>query len=139
MTNETSRRKAIILFIVAALPILIYPAVFIANVMSLAGHGSEEASFILQVSSKAFMYSSLVYPLVYLASLILYWKNKRQLYINLPYYLLIFILFSLMIWYLNSWCNLQVYGLKPSYFISIPQAKASGNSRTFQFKRIANQ
>jgi len=57
---------SIILLVLAGLPLIIYPAVFIAGVMGLAAKDSgSEVSLILIIISKLFLLSSLLYPVVY--------------------------------------------------------------------------
>lgn len=60
-----------ILLIVGALPLLIYPFILLANVMSLAGTKSSTPVPMTQwLAAKAFLWSSTLYPVVYLGCLI---------------------------------------------------------------------
>ncbi len=60
-----------IFLIVGGLPLLIYPFILLANVMSLAGtQGSTPVPISQWLAAKAFLWSSTLYPLVYLACLI---------------------------------------------------------------------
>lgn len=60
-----------ILLIVSALPLLIYPFVLLANIMSLAAPRSSTPVPMMQwVMANAFLWSSTLYPIVYLACLI---------------------------------------------------------------------
>jgi hypothetical protein len=53
--------------LLGAAPLLIYPIVLLANVMSLAAQpSSQPVPILLQLSSKAFLWSSTLYPIVYL-------------------------------------------------------------------------
>ena len=57
---------SIILLFVTGLPLVVYPAVFIAGVMSFAAEPSKGISWALKVISKLFIVTSLLYPGVYL-------------------------------------------------------------------------
>jgi hypothetical protein len=57
---------ATILNILGALPLLLYPFVVLANLMSLAGHRNGTESKLLITVVYAFLFGSLAYPLVYL-------------------------------------------------------------------------
>ena len=48
-----------------ALPLLVYPCCFLANLMSFAGHPSPSPPFLLKVVALGFLWSSTLYPLVY--------------------------------------------------------------------------
>jgi hypothetical protein len=64
------KAATILLLVFAAVPLLIYPFVLLANVMSLAGTrtGSEPVGQVLV--SYAFLFASTAYPLAYLLCLI---------------------------------------------------------------------
>jgi hypothetical protein len=53
------------LLAVGALPLLAYPAVILANVMSLAGHRSGDESPVLMLVVYTFLLASTAYPVVY--------------------------------------------------------------------------
>jgi len=60
-----------ILLIVGALPLLIYPVVLVANVMSFAGTPSSTPVPLMQkLASMAFLWASTLYPVVYIGCLI---------------------------------------------------------------------
>lgn len=60
-----------ILLIVGALPLLIYPFILLANIMSFAGTKSSTPVPLMQtVMSQAFLWSSTLYPVAYVACLI---------------------------------------------------------------------
>ena len=60
-----------ILLIVGAVPLLIYPFILIANIMSFAGTPSSTPVPASQwIMSKAFLWSSTLYPVVYFGCLI---------------------------------------------------------------------
>lgn len=65
------KTATILLLVFAAVPLLIYPFVLLANVMSLAGtrSGSEPMGQVLV--SYAFLFTSTLYPLAYLICAIL--------------------------------------------------------------------
>lgn len=56
---------AVVCLVLGFLPLLIYPFVLLADVMSLAASRSGKQSFLLTVVSRSFQIGSLVYPLVY--------------------------------------------------------------------------
>lgn len=55
-----------LLLLLGALPLLIYPFVLLANVMSLAGHWSGNEPLGLVVTVYAFLIGSTAYPAVYI-------------------------------------------------------------------------
>ncbi|MDY0168588.1 MAG: hypothetical protein RBS80_18715 [Thermoguttaceae bacterium] len=59
------------LLFLGALPLLIYPFVLLASVMSLAGHRSGNEPALLVLVIKSFLLGSIAYPLVYLVCLAL--------------------------------------------------------------------
>lgn len=54
-----------LLLVLGALPLLCYPFVLLANLMTLAGHRSGHESLGLMVAVYAFLIGSTAYPLVY--------------------------------------------------------------------------
>ena len=91
-----------ILFIVSALPLLIYPAVLMASVMSLAGGVSGEEPAYLVAIVYGFLIGSLLYPLVYIGSLIAYFIVKdierKALFVKIPFLYLAFCIILLILW-----------------------------------------
>jgi len=67
-----NRLLEILLLVVAGIPLLIYPSVLVANVMSIAGYQGGDLSVILKITSTAFMLVTTLYPIVYLCSVIGY-------------------------------------------------------------------
>ncbi len=59
MTNDNI---LLVLKVLTFIPILAYPAILLASIMSLAGHRSGKESMYLLFVSKAFMIGSLLYP-----------------------------------------------------------------------------
>jgi hypothetical protein len=57
---------SIIALALGALPLLVYPFVLLADVMSLAAPKSGKHSTLLSVVSRAFLWTSLAYPIVYM-------------------------------------------------------------------------
>ena len=91
--------------ILAALPLLIYPFILMANIMSLAGYGSNDTPFLLNLFSKGFLLSSSAYPVVYVFSVIMYFYAKRRdnikrvsIFAKLPLIYLFFVYLFLMGW-----------------------------------------
>ena len=69
-----------LLLLVAALPLLIYPFVLLANIMALAGHRSGDEPIILLLPGFAFVLGTTAYPLVYIlcvVAAIAYMKKAR--------------------------------------------------------------
>jgi hypothetical protein len=55
--------------IIGALPLLVYPFIALASVMSLAGHTTGEEPVMRMAVARGFQVTSLLYPVVYVASL----------------------------------------------------------------------
>ena len=56
--------------IIGALPLLIYPCIAGASLMSLAGQTTGEVPVLLMAVARAFQIGSLIYPVVYLGSVV---------------------------------------------------------------------
>lgn len=71
-------------FIITGLPFIIYPFVFIASIMSLAGNPDSGISFISTVIALSFLWLSLLYPFAYGITLIGFLlsttKKKKKVY-----------------------------------------------------------
>jgi len=61
---------AIAFLVVGGLPLVVYPFVLLADVMSLAGERSGKDPLLLTVVARSFQLGSLVYPLVYVPCLV---------------------------------------------------------------------
>jgi hypothetical protein len=70
---ENSMNFRVLLWLVlGAIPLFIYPFLLIANVMSLAGEPSHNpVSLALRLSSQGFLWSSTLYPVVYVGCAIM--------------------------------------------------------------------
>lgn len=66
-----------ILFVLGGIPLLIYPFVLLANIMSLAAEGAANEKFLIQFVMKTFMFISASYPFTYIVCLILYKSDKK--------------------------------------------------------------
>lgn len=69
MLEPPRRRERIataVLLVVGGLPLVIYPFVFFANMMSLAAETTGREPLLEKLVARAFLWSSLLYPLVYL-------------------------------------------------------------------------
>ncbi|MFT3870203.1 MAG: hypothetical protein QM715_17275 [Nibricoccus sp.] len=62
----------------AGLPLVIYPVVALADIMSLAGQSSGAESVMLSVVATTCQIGSLLYPAVYFLCLALYRKKMKQ-------------------------------------------------------------
>ncbi|MDO5610284.1 MAG: hypothetical protein Q4G62_05840 [Pseudomonadota bacterium] len=71
----TTRTVSYLLLALGSLPLLVYPFVLLAGVMSLAGHRSDDTPLLLIVITYAFLVSSIAYPAIYLWGLIMAVKN----------------------------------------------------------------
>jgi hypothetical protein len=61
-----------ILLILAGLPLALYPFIFLANIMSMAGHPSPDPTpLVLRLTANAFLWSSMLYPVVYIGCVVL--------------------------------------------------------------------
>lgn len=60
----------VVSLVVGGLPLIVYPFVFLANVMSLAAEPDPSATRLLRVVSKTFLILSTAYPLVWLGALV---------------------------------------------------------------------
>ncbi len=68
----------ILLLLLAGLPLVIYPVLLIANVMSLAGYQSTSAGAMVTIVSLGFFFTSTIYPVVYITSIIGYFISSRK-------------------------------------------------------------
>jgi len=78
VSNKIKTILSLIVLGIATLPLPLYPAVFLASLMSLAGHSSGTESSSLLVVSRSFLIMSLLYPIVYVASLIAYLYLRKK-------------------------------------------------------------
>jgi hypothetical protein len=60
---------AVLCLVLGGLPLLVYPFVLLADVMSLAAQRSGKDPLLLTILSRSFQLGSLIYPLVYLPCL----------------------------------------------------------------------
>lgn len=92
--------------ILGALPLLIYPMIFMASIMSLAAIRAGDEISLLMLASNGFLLTSLAYPLVYFISLFgtIIQKNKdnakRWSLIPLKYLLIVIVL--MLLWMLTE-------------------------------------
>lgn len=96
--NQIARIKALplVAFIISGLPLLIYPFIMLANIMSFAGHHSPDETVGQLFAAYAFLISSTLYPIPYIASIIMYRKTQKKFFLALPYlYLALVILLAL--------------------------------------------
>lgn len=87
------------IFILTALPLIIYPGVFIAGVMSLAAEPNSAVNLISIMAAKSFIYSSLLYPVGYLISLVVWYKLSRSAGAAIVIGHLALCVFSFFVWY----------------------------------------
>ena len=89
---------AVIALVLTGLPLLIYPFVLLANIMSLAGHRSPDTSLWMTFISSTFLILSSFYPLPYLIGLIGYWRTRRNIYAALPFLYGVLVLAIMALW-----------------------------------------
>ncbi|CAM1359886.1 conserved membrane hypothetical protein [Tenacibaculum xiamenense] len=97
MDSKKSHRLA---FILLGLPLLVYPFLFLANIMSFAAHECAHQSHFHNVIFKLFIWSSTLYPISYLVTLVLYVFKK----IKYTYYIPILHLFFASVCFLYWVC-----------------------------------
>ncbi|MCR8656703.1 hypothetical protein [Paenibacillus endoradicis] len=68
-----------ILFIFEGIPLVIYPFILLANLMSLAAEGSWDGNLLLEFVVKTFMFVSTTYPVTYIVCLIFY-KSENKIW-----------------------------------------------------------
>lgn len=96
--------------VLGAIPLLIYPFLMVANVMSLAAEPPHyPVSLALRLSSQGFLWSSTLYPLVYFGSAIValiqsHFQNDRaaRRYAVLPLLYLIGVIALFLLWLATS-------------------------------------
>lgn len=76
--SRWSKIVAFAALVAGGLPLLVYPAVLLAGIMSLAGHRTGEESSLLVVISSTALLSSLLYPMVYVPCLLLAISRLRH-------------------------------------------------------------
>lgn len=71
--------RVTISLIIGGLPLLAYPAVALAGIMSLAGERMGHEAALLETVRTSFLIGTLVYPLVYiLCAIAAVWVNKKD-------------------------------------------------------------
>ena len=96
-----NRKYGLILTLVSLLPLLVYPFVLIANIMSFAAGDVQETPLLLTIASKGFLYASTFYPISVLVALVFHFINKKGKlsYIPLlPYAHLMIIALLMVMW-----------------------------------------
>lgn len=83
------KEKPWLLFIPSGLVLFIYPAVLIANIMSMAAESGDVPEVVI-LMVQAFLWISTLYPLTYFAAIIFYRKGKdneeKKAIAKWPYY-----------------------------------------------------
>lgn len=69
-----------ILFIVGSLPVIGYPMILLANIMSLAGHRPKGTPPITIVMMKSFLWSTTLYPVTYFFALYKYRNTPSEMH-----------------------------------------------------------
>jgi hypothetical protein len=72
------RLASIASLVLGGLPLVIYPVLLVAGIMSLAGHRTGDEPLLLMAVSYAFLIGSLSYPIVYVCCLVIaVWMGTR--------------------------------------------------------------
>jgi hypothetical protein len=91
--NVKSPSGGIFSFVLSGIPLVIYPFVFIASVMGLAGYRTPGPLKLSEIMAYMFYILTIVYPVVYIVSYLLYFKENKRMVVFIPYiYLLICII-----------------------------------------------
>ncbi len=98
MKNKNIKLKGLTMIGISAIPLLIYPFVLIANVMSLTGHRGSDTSFVDVFIAYFFIFVTTVYPVTIITSLILYRKKQDIKFAYYPYKHLLLILLVYLLW-----------------------------------------
>lgn len=95
---EKSNLPYTILFVISIIPLLFYPIILLANIMSLAGYRTGNEPFLAIFLTYFFLFFSSLYPLTFLYSLLMI-KKKNLIISFLPIFhvVIIFILYFLSI------------------------------------------
>lgn len=87
--DEAMKKSFILAFIGSGLPLIAYPFVAMASLMSLAAEAPSSAETLLLIISSAFLWGSLLYPLIYILSVITFFivksEKKKKLCAFIPY------------------------------------------------------
>lgn len=93
-------------FLLSGLPLIIYPGVFVASIMSIAASpasGGGEFSLLLLVS-QVFLYGSLLYPVAFIVALVLFFVLKspkaKKRCVLFPFLYLLLLLILLTTWWM---------------------------------------
>ena len=87
----------IIAFVILFIPLLIYPFIIFANIMSFAGHKSPNTPISTLTILYSFMIITTLYPISYFLSLIVYINKKKPALIFIPFiHLLLSIIFFIL-------------------------------------------
>ncbi len=97
-----NRILTIILFVALGIPLLAYPFVLLANLMSLAGHRTGDEAFWKQFIVYGFLLLTTTYPISYLYGFISARKTKFEGYYYLLYPLIHLLLILL---FFHLWSN----------------------------------
>lgn len=95
---------AVVALFAGGLPLLVYPFIFLAGIMSLAGHRSGTEPPILVAVSMLALLSSILYPLVYVPCLIMVLARlragtKRILFSLAPLVYLVLVAMLFLLWF----------------------------------------
>lgn len=100
------RILAIILLVLSAIPLIVYPAVLLAGVMSIAGETTGNPSVALVVASKLSVIGSLLYPGVFFGAVVGFValekmkKHKVQVFVSgIPLFYLGVVVLLFYLWF----------------------------------------
>jgi len=81
--SHSERIISVILFVIGGIPLLAYPFVILANIMTLAGHWSPDTTVSAKLSVFLFIVLSSAYPFTYHACVQYYRRTHNNLAISL--------------------------------------------------------
>ena len=87
MSDTPNKAQAYLLLGIACVPLLFYPFLVIANLMSLAA-GNAGVGALAFVVSQAFLWTTTLYPVVLVACFVVFRLRKRMVWAAMPLYYL---------------------------------------------------
>lgn len=76
--KKLKRTLCVLLLVMEGIPLLLYPLVLIADIMTFAGEGTWKENILLSVIVITFLAVSSSYPLTYVLSVIYYFKKHKR-------------------------------------------------------------
>jgi mannitol-specific phosphotransferase system IIBC component len=99
--------KNTVFFMLGGIPLLLYPFVLLADIMSIAGERTGNENVFLIIIVGLFLFLSSSYPISYSVCLVLYLKNKNRC-IWAPIFPLIHVVVVVLVGYLWAFLEKQL-------------------------------